>query len=295
MRGILGMVLLVTVFCAYWFLAAHMLRSQQVPLGPEGLNATAASVTGFPAQFRVALQQPSWPARGWSASGLQAQAPSYWPFDIHGTIAAPQRLHWRRAAWQLDGADMSFALRTDPLLAVHSARLDGGALQVGGPVPFQLTGLSIALDPADRPTARQLTGSVRGLTVPGILPNVVQGRLDAILGYDQEPDLRGMAQLETLDLTDARLDWDNVQIQATGRLARAPDGRLDGEIVLTISGWRDLLGLLRSSGLLPRDQAPMIEMMAQSMAEDDRLTLPLNVSRSTLGLGPITLLDLGAF
>lgn len=295
MRGILGLVLLAAAFSAYWYVAAYALRHQHAVMGQIGLNAEAVSVSGFPAWFRVDLQNPSLPGHGWSAPMLRAQARSPWPFAIDGTIGMPQTLRGAGAAWQVDGDSLRFALRTDPALSVRSARLEGSALHAVGPVTARVAQLSVGLGPSDTPTARVLEGRLDNLTLPGVMPGAAQGHITATLGYDRIPGLRGTARLDHVALTDLRLDWDSLQVQATGQVARGPDGRLDGTITLTVTGWRNLLVMLRSTGLLPPDQAPMIEMMAQSMASNNRLTLPLTLVQSTLRLGPLTLMDLGAF
>jgi hypothetical protein len=295
MRAILGMGLLFAVFSAYWFALAQTIRNAPEHLDPFGLHMSSVAVSGYPARFDLRLTDPAAPRHGWSAQWVQAQARSYWPFAVEGKLSGAQSWRLAGADWQTDGAEMPFTLQTDPSLQVQSAQVQAGATRIDGPLAASFAGFTLRLDPATDPAARRVTATLRDLSVPALDSALVQASVNAVLTFDTVPDLRGMARWNHMAIQDLTASWEDVALQASGDLARGADGRLDGQIQLSIRNWRDMLAALMAAGYLPPDQAPMIGMMAQSMADGADLTLPLAVNGSILRLGPLALLDLGQF
>lgn len=296
MRLVLGFFILGVLFCVYWFGVAALLR--QPPKGDALQNAQVAqiSVSGFPRRFAITLDQPALPAQGWSAPWLRADVPVYWPFSATGTLPGAQTLRFRGTDWSSTGPDMWFAGRTDFSLTLHAAHLEGQSLRVAGAgLTATLGPFKLALTPGDTPTTRRLRLTLSSLELAALSVPVSDVQMEMAISFDRTPDLRGNARIRAIGLDGTRFDWGNTRIAASGTLTPRDDGRLDGAITLEITGWSRVLDRLQTMGLLPPDQVPMLRMMAQNMSADERLILPLTLSGSVLGLGPLALLDLGRF
>lgn len=296
MRFALGLVIIGVMFCAYWGGASYVLRHEHGRLAAQGVQVSDVAVTGFPLRFDLTAQRPALPAFGWSASWLRAELPSYWPFRAEGVLSGTQTLMRRGTEWQLSGDDMPFAIDSDPALSLNAARLRGNALRLTGPsATLAVDRFDIALSPTDTPSRRNLTLSLQDVTSNALPQPLRRATLDATLGFDRPPDLRGAARLDTISLQESFLEWDGARVGLDGTATLREDRRLDGQITLTVTGWRTMLAQMQATGLIPPDQAPMVQMMAASMSNGDDLILPLALDASVLRLGPLILLDFGRF
>lgn len=296
MRLVLGLSILGVLFSAYWFGVAALLRQPAKAVAMQDAQVAQISVSGFPRRFAIRLDQPALPAQGWSAPWLRADVPVYWPFSATGTLPGAQTLRFRGTDWSTKGPDLWFAGRTDLSLTLHAAHLGGQSLRVAGAgLTAALGPFKLALTPGDTPTTRNLRLTLSSLELAALPVPVSDVRVQMAMSFDRAPDLRGNARIKAIGLDGTRFDWGNTRIAASGTLTPREDGRLDGAVTLEITGWSRVLDRLQTMGLLPPDQVPMLRMMAQSMSTDERLTLPLTLNGSIIGLGPLALLDLGRF
>ncbi|SUZ30854.1 hypothetical protein ROE7235_00583 [Roseibaca ekhonensis] len=296
MRFVLGLIIIGAMFCAYWGGASYVLRHEHGRLAAKDVQVSDVAVTGFPLRFDLTAARPALPALGWSAAWLRATLPSYWPFRAEGVLSGTQTLMQRGTEWQVSGGDMPFSLNSDPALRLNAAQLRGDALRLTGPgATLAVDQFEMTLSPADIPSRRNLTLSLQDVTSSALPQPLRRATLDAMLEFDHAPDLRGTAQLATITLQDSFLEWDGARIGLDGTATLRDDRRLDGQITLTVTGWRTMLAQMQATGLIPPDQAPMVQMMAASMSNGDDLILPLAMDASVLSLGPLVLFDLGRF
>jgi len=288
MRGFLGVVILGGMFCAYWFGSAVALRMAPAHLPADSVQADQIAVTGFPMRFDIAVDRPALPARGWSADGLSLSLPSYWPFAATGTLSGPQELTWRGVDWRLDGPDMPVSFALTPGLELTMARLDARDLQLLGPVSGRLDSAALAVDKAGDPASRAVALDMAGLALGKM--EIPRASLRAVLHMADAPR---PPRVKQIDLSRAKITMAEITVTANGTLDRAPDGRLSGNLPLTVTNWRALLRMLQENGLVPADQAPILQMMAERLGQGDTLSLPLTLKDSVVSLGPLALLELG--
>jgi hypothetical protein len=288
MRGVPGLVILGGVFCAYWFGAAQLLRMAPDQFPERDVQMDTVAVSGFPLRFDIALTRPALPARGWSADTVTLSTASYWPFSATGALSNPQNL-----AWRIEGPDMPLSIAVTPGMVLSKAAIEGHDLTLHGPIPGRLRSVTLSVSPADDSLARKLSLDLDGLALGGA--DTASAALRAVVYMSDPPRLRRRPDIRQIDLTRAELSLGPMRAELSGTLERGPDGTLNGALPLTVTNWRALLGAFQHSGLLPPDQAPMVMMMAQSLSNGDRLSLPLTVAGSVISLGPLALLDLGRF
>ena len=121
-------------------------------------------------------------------------------------------------------------------------------------------------------------------------------RLDAEVAFDRPLDRHlfdgAEPRLSRLTLTGARVAWDGVDIVAAGRLTPDAEGRLSGDVTLTVTGWRRLLDLARAQGLLTPENQTTLAGMLGAMATGEggaTIAVPLAVVDGDLRMGPVVL------
>lgn len=295
MRMILGLVILGGLVCAYWFGAAYLLRKAPARLAERGVQVDAITVSGFPAQFNLALTKPALRARGWSADWARLSLRAYWPFTATGHLSGQQNITWRGANVQLDGADMPATLALSPGLALETARISGRDMVLGGAISGRLHTAALELSRGTTAAEYALALDLDGLQLASFRQVVPTAMLRATLRFAKplRPTIRQVPQ--DIELVEASIDLGMTRMQATGTLTRRADARWDGAIALTLSDWPVLMTTLEDMGIMRPDQAPMVRMMAQSMAKGETLSLPLTVAGSVVSLGPLALWDFGRF
>lgn len=267
------------------------------------------AISGFPNRFDVTLDAPALRLGdlGWSAPFLQVFALTYRPHHLLAVFAHDQRL-------VLPGLDA----------AIHHDDLRMSAVMaVGLDLPLDrltLVGreIEIATDDARhraealRAASRRVGDTVHelALVLETVLPDPATIdrldpqrqwprrfdllRLDAEVEFDRPLDRHLLAGarpvLRRITLTGFEARFDNAAITVTGHLTPGADGRLSGEIAVSVRAWRDLMQRARAIGLMPPDHDALMAIALQGLvsADDpDRLDAAFAVQSGTVRMGPL--------
>jgi len=274
------------------------------------------SIRGFPNRFDVTFDEPHVQADGleWSAPFVQIFALSYRLNHLLAVFAHDQRL---------TGPGFDAALRSEDMRAslVMEAGLDlplDRFTLVGEGLTLSVNHQSHSLDTL-RAASRRITDTQHEVVVlmehvfpdlglleefdpQGHFPRTFQVvRLDGLIETDRPLDRHLVGgpdpRITSVALTGGRLAWIGVNILASGRLEPGPDGRLSGDVRLSITGYRDLLETAREAGLIPPDSLALLSIAAQSLvdpADPDTLNADLTVTDGVLRFGPLVLAQIPA-
>ncbi|QLQ19737.1 MAG: DUF2125 domain-containing protein [Exiguobacterium profundum] len=313
MKKLIALVVFVAVLWGgYWVVGSRLLVrgvqgwvQMQTEAGLE-VGQTGLAVQGFPNRFDLTLTEPFLrdPATGfgWRADWLQSLMMGWKPW--HVILVAPQ--DWVLMTpmgdlpVQADSTRASLVVVPGKALLIDRFTLVAEAPQVTLP-----TGVLAASD-LRVATRRLAAGSVEqelgvqidGLTGTGRLAAAGTGqvKLDAVVGFSGLPGLvvaEPPVVVQTVDLREARLDWDTASLAVTGQLAADAQGQAEGRLEVTLTGGPVLLPLAVAAGLVPERLAPavtaMVTRMQASAGEGKPLVLPLTFARGQMRLGILPL------
>lgn len=314
-------VLAAALWGGVWFAASTALRGGVedwfAAQAGRGLVAerSALSVAGFPSRVDVTLSDLHLadPAQGigWRTPFLQVFSMSWKPWHLIAALPSGQQVTLPGQVLSLEGQGMLASLELHPGtdLGLNRTRVEAAALRLVSDAGWTLGAARLFAASEEDPS---LAATHRlGLTVdeialdPGLmaalgqtdLPGLAETlHLDAYATFSAPLDRHAAARqprLTALDLRDARLVWGALQITAQGRMAAGPDGRAEGEIAVTVAGWRRLLPLAVALGWTTADQATVLarglEVLAQAGPDPEVLNLPLRAAGGRLTLGPLPL------
>lgn len=308
---------------AWWIVAANgqeaALRHWFESRAAEGWQAEAKSIetAGFPDRFTTRITSPALadPEAGWAwaAPGLVLDRPASDPTHVTATFANRQTLAVPGERATVESAGMTAVLALFPGLDL---RLREGALSardliVAGQsgwragaslVDASLRRRSIEGEP---PETHQLELTAQAVLLPdalmkqidptGLLSPEVKGlQLDALFVPDRPVDRHVLEEgefgLKTLVLRRAELDWDGIGVTARGRLDADAHGFAEGDVALSLSDWRRLIALARSSGALSMEVADAVEGALGLVAlfnGSDKLDVTLGFSGGRARIGPV--------
>ena len=299
------------VFCGYWFYSARMMSklTAQIIADAPHLNATPQTVTGFPLNFRLRLEAPSWQGRTggirWQSPYLDLATPSYQPNQIEFTLASEQEIEIGIQTFVLSSSVARGEVTLERNSQLNLLMLQIQSLHIAPSLLLQgVADIDLLLTQDGSPDYR-LEGSARDIEVApslraqldpdGILPqHISRFSVDAGIEY-ANPVMFGapLPAFETLVLDQLYLEWGPLHLSLGGTLSHDA-GNLDGEATLTASNWEPLHQLIVSSGWLAPDMAMMAGMLLASQSDPTtgEISLPLHIRGSKIFLGPLMLAEL---
>lgn len=317
-KWLLGLAVLGTaLWGGYWFVGATALRqgvAQALAAPRAPLRAQDHSVRGFPNRFDLTLTEPrltDGPLR-WSAPFVQIFALSYRPHHVIAVFPPQQRLDVAGLTALITARDAraSAVMRPTERLALDRAALvaEAPGLEIDG-ARHSADALRLALRPgadgryeavAEVEAAFPAPALLAGLDPAGVWPRRFDLlRLEGELRFDRPLDIdafRGPPpRLVTSALTGLRIAFEGVDLQATGRVEPGPGDLPEGELALTIDGWRELARRLTLAGILTPEATAWVEFAAPGLARPEApeiIDLPLRLEGGFLRLGPLVLAEL---
>jgi hypothetical protein len=313
MKKLIALVLVVAaLWSGYWFVGTRALErgvrdwiAMQTEAGLE-VREEGLSVQGFPNRFDLTLTQPLLrdpvSGFGWKGEWLQSLMMGWKPW--HVILVAPQG--WELMTPMGDIPVTAESTEASLLLAPSRALLlDRFTLVSQAPSATLPTGVLSASDfrvatrrVAEGSVKQELGVEITGLTGTGQLAAAGTGhlRVDAVAGFTAPPGLvvaEPPVVLETLEVTEARLDWGTASLSVTGSLVADAAGQAEGRLEVTLQGGPVLLPLAVAAGLVPERLAPavssMVERLQTSAGDGKPLVLPLTFQRGQMRLGILPL------
>jgi hypothetical protein len=134
------------------------------------------------------------------------------------------------------------------------------------------------------------------LATTGLEPTIPRIAADATVTLSAPLDrMAGETQpkVTSIALSNAILEWGEVNALATGQIAANADGLAEGRIDITIKGWRKLIPVLVATGAITPEVAPTVTGFLNAMAsqggDPETLILPLVYQNGVGTLGPLPL------
>ncbi len=318
MRGLLSVVLIAGLaWGGWWFFGATAQKSGLESWFSERRAAgwTAEyedlEVTGFPNRFdtiltAMDLKNPEgW---GWNVPQLHVYALSYKPNHIIAAIPDVQAVATPTGPinivstlfqsslifkpetslaldrWQLEVEEL-LAVAPDWKAAVGSASF--ALVDAGREVPaynLYIQGLEIKVPKRWRKMSGQ-----RG--------RIPETHVDATLIFDRPLDRfaveNGNPSFKVINIRDAHFEWGSVDLNASGRLTVAKNGRLNGDLTFQTRDWRSLFEIAKAAGLIPRSQEDNWEtgltIIAGFSGNDEEIEAAIRFERGEMFLGIIPL------
>ncbi|MCI5085422.1 MAG: DUF2125 domain-containing protein [Rhodovulum sp.] len=310
MRKLLSItIVLALLWAGYWFVAARGL-DKALNAGIEAQRAAGwtiayddLSVSGFPNRLDTTLTAPTITAPtgdfGWSAPFFQVLTLSYRPNHIIAVWPETQTL-------TLPDLGKVTVLNTD-MRASAVVRAEGDlTLDRANLVAEQIaarfeTGDRIAADKVllalratEEPTTYDVAVDATGLSAADHV--ITATKVNARIGLSQPLNRFALAPLPhatRVDLDNARIEWGETVVTATGGFDIDLDGYATGALTLGITNWRAALSMAQDMGAMrPADvqQATrVLRLLAASDGDDTTLDVPLSLRGGQVWLGPINL------
>lgn len=146
--------------------------------------------------------------------------------------------------------------------------------------------------------ARNLTGSLAGIANASTNQTPIDRLLlDANLSFSGPINHHSLEQrrpqLEILALNLAEAEWNGFKLAAAGMLEVSPSGTLNGQIILKLRNWRDIVEKERSQNRLSQNALNQIELTLSLISglsgNPETLDLPFDFKNGQIWLGPLNL------
>lgn len=299
MRAILGVIIAVAVLWGgYWFWGAAQVRMQtQVWMNEQGATG-AISVIGFPNRFDLTVTDPALQRDGigYSAPFLQVFAMTWKPWHVIAAFAPTQKITILDQKLTLSSPHLLASLLMSPTdgFSFRELRLDGTKVALASLDGWQIDAAHItaAIDATGDPLwpriGARLTDFSTPLPVTGLTDLIALASLDANLRL-QTP-LGTMAvrpPILAIDIRDARVNWGSFSLIAQGQLAPDAQGRVSGDLSMTLQGSDHLPQILVALGLISTDQTANLAKGLAVLGGSGKITLSL--AGGAIRIGPIPL------
>lgn len=317
------------LYGGYWFVgsAAATRATTEVltKLEDDGLSVAYDEVRtrGFPSRFDTTLTgiEIIDPARsiGWQAPFFQVFALSYNPTHVIAIWPDRQSFVLPRDTVTLVSERLraSVHTRTTPSLPLREAILEGSMFRVlsanGWEVDVAAVLASLRVvtggDVADH--SYEAYAEATDITLPTVLLQALGGadvaptmierlRLDGRVGFDRALDRFAIGagagaggtlpKLTSLTLRDGLFRWGDMSITGIGDLSISAGGIPDGQLILTVTNWRQMIDLGITAGLLDPGFEPILTRAIAALAQgSDRLEAPIRFQNGFMSLGPLPL------
>ena len=269
--------LLALAWTGFWFYAAHRAdieitrwRAREAQHG-HMFACSRQDIGGYPFRIEVRCTDPQADLRAWqppivlAAKGALVTVQVYDPTLLIGEFTGPLRIaensrnvaivaDWKLAQASLRGRPSAPERLSIVLDNVKIAERDSGTItNVANAEHIELHGRLIGGSAADNPVVelgvRLTQGTASGLQIlaqptDGVAAATVYGLHD-LSPKPWRQVLRELAQVDgRIEISQARLTQGDIAAVGAGTLTVKPDGRLDGQIRLTIAGIERVVALL---------------------------------------------------
>ncbi|MEW9919683.1 DUF2125 domain-containing protein [Marimonas sp. MJW-29] len=317
-------VVLAVLWCGWWWVSAQRLErgitDTLVALEAEGWRTElgGVAVSGFPGALEATVTNVALSddltGTGLAIDRFDLSAPAYWPGDM--TLSVPDRpvvlirptgplfLHPKDAA-----AVLSLHPGPSLELVTLSATSAGWALETPEGNVLSATELRFGLtqDAEARETykielaaASFVPGEVirTAMALPDGWPQAFEAFwVDVRVTFDRPLDRRSLdervPQLRQIAILEWDLAWGDLRATAEGAVQFDAGGVPQGEVLLRVERWRDILDRAATAGVVDAGQRVQVELVLNALANlggsTETLNLPVAFRGGEMFLGPILL------
>ncbi|MDO8882595.1 DUF2125 domain-containing protein [Pseudotabrizicola sp.] len=319
MRALLWIAtVLVALWSGYWFVGKSAVDRGFAAFlqnaSSQGLDVSQSgySVSGFPNRFDLTVTQPNVIDRRsetrWEAPFVQVFSLSYRPWHVIAAFAPEQTIRTPAEDITLQSAKLQASVVVSPntALALDRTTFVGDQIRAESSLGWVLAAdtlrFSTRADPSLANTydiGLELLGlspdPALSARLPDLPPQISVVRLDANATLSAPLD-RFSAEtrpaLTALSLREALLTWGDLSAFAKGNL-QVQNGFPEGRIDIRVTGWRNLVTMGTSLGLIRPEIAQtaqnMMRAIAESSGDPEVLEMPLIFRDGQMLLGPLPL------
>lgn len=309
MRALLWVTgVLAALWGGYWVVGSRAaLSGAEAWLDGSNVVYQDVSVAGFPNRFDLTVTGVSAvdtaSGLGWSAPFVQVFAMGWKPWHLIAALPNEQEITFQDQRVSVGSARMMGSLLLVPGadLALSETVVEGEGLMLHSSLGWQG-----AADKAVVSTRATGQGNAHrfGLAVtriaPGVLvqdvglPAVIDAvRVDAVLGFSAPLDRHAgqtQPQVISVDLREARVDWGDLGLIATGQIAPDAAGFAAGEVAVQVTGWQVLPGVLRGLGLIePEFEPKLMQGLELLSGGQDNVSVTVQARDRQVFMGPLPL------
>ncbi|MFQ6549280.1 DUF2125 domain-containing protein [Aestuariibius sp. 2305UL40-4] len=313
-------VIAAALYGGYWFVGAQALERGAITwledeaARPGGLEPTydSIAVRGFPSRFDLTITAPDIQdvptGITWRAPFFQLFALSYRPTEVIAVFPDRQTLTIGDMTIPIRSTDLraSAAVAADADLPLDRATAQLEQLALGLPVGEVHAdgGLFAIRRVPDQPGRYDVFGELTEIEIPvGALlpPGFDLSRTITALRIDGTADLTApldrfaaetRPELTALDVAQAQISWDGIELTARGTLTLGADGLPSGEGTLEARNWVRVIELATQAGLLTPLQATVLQGGLVGLSTgglDQPLEIPFALDRGDLSVGGVDL------
>lgn len=319
MRALLWIAtVLVVLWSGYWFVGKTTVErgfEAFVQAAPEsGLTVSQAGyrVAGFPNRFDLTVTDPRVTDQRseirWEAPFVQVFSLSYRPWHVIAAFAPQQTIRTVVEDITLQSGKLQASVVVSPntALTLDRATVVGDDITATSSLGWVLAAQTLRFATRSDPSLTNTydiglellnlsPDPALAARLPDLPPQIALARVNANATLSAPLDrFAGEARpgLTALSLREAVVTWGALSLSAKGDL-RVVDGLPEGRIALRATGWRNLVVMATSMGLITPDFAPTMTNMMQAVAgasgDPDVLEMPLIFEGGQMLLGPLPL------
>ncbi|WP_167852672.1 DUF2125 domain-containing protein [Pseudotabrizicola sediminis] len=309
---------LVVLWSGYWFVGKSTVERgfEAFVLAAPGngltVSQTGYRVAGFPNRFDLTLTEPRVTDQRseirWEAPFVQVFSLSYRPWHVIAAFAPEQviRTPAEDITLQSEKLQASVVVSPSSALTLDRTTFVGDAIRASSSLGWMLAADTLRFATRSDPSqtnAYDIGLEVLGLSpdpalaarMPDLPPQIAFARIDANATLSAPLDRFAAGSrpgLTALSLREAVLTWGDLSLSAKGDL-QVINGLPEGRIALRATGWRNLVVLATSMGLITPEFAPTLTNMMQAVAgssgDPEVLEMPLIFAAGQMLLGPLPL------
>ena len=319
MRALLWIAsLLMVLWSGYWFVGKTAAERgfgaflQEAPTRGLDLSQSGFSVAGFPNRFDLTVTEPRVKDQRsevqWEAPFVQVFSLSYKPWHVIAAFAPTQTIRTPAEDISVSSSRLQASVVVTPTTALTLDRTTfvGDAVRVESSLGWVLAAETLRfatrLDPS-RDNGYEIglellevsPDPVLAARLTNLPPQISVARVDADATFSAPLDrfaAETRPSLTSLSLREALLTWGELSIFAKGDLL-VLNGLPEGQIDIRVTGWRNLVTLATTMGLITPEVAPtvlnMMQAIATSSGDANALEMPLIFSDGLMRLGPLPL------
>jgi hypothetical protein len=319
MRALLWIsVLMAALWSGYWFVGKSAVERgfaafvAQAPARGLEVSQAGYAVAGFPSRFDLTVTDPRVvdlrSETVWEAPFVQVFSLSYQPWHVIAAFAPTQTIRTPAEDLMLASTKLQASVVVTPSAALTLDRTTvvGEAVRLTSSLGWEVAADQVRFATRADPSltnAHDIGLELIGLTpdaqlaarLPDLPVQISLARVDANVTLSGPIDRFAAAtrpQVTAISLRKAALTWGDLAITAQGDLTLV-NGVAEGRIDIKVSGWRNLLTLATSLGLVTPDVAQtmlgVLTAYATSSGDAAVLQIPLVLAGGFMSLGPLPL------
>lgn len=309
---------LVAVWSGYWFVGKTAVERgvasflENAPAQGLSISQDGYRVAGYPNRFDLTVTQPrvldQRSELRWEAPFVQLFSLSYKPWHVIAAFPPEQILRTPAEDITLQSSKLQASLVVTPgtALTLDRTTVVGDAVRAESSLGWVLASdtlrLALRADPS-RTNAYDIGLELLNLSpdpslaarLPDLPPQIAVARVDANATLSAPLDRFSgeiRPDLTALSLREGLITWGALSIFTKGDVLVVngfPEGRID----IRVTGWRNLVTLATSMGLIRPEIAPTVQNMMQAVAtssgDPEVLEMPLIFRDGNMLLGPLPL------